>query len=284
MQENYKILVVDDDMRLRALLERYLAEQGFRVRSVANAEQMDRLLTRESFHLMVLDLMLPGEDGLSICRRLRSQSNPMPIIMVTAKGEEVDRIVGTEIGADDYIPKPFNPRELLARIRAVLRRQANELPGAPSQEEAVIAFGKFKLNLGTREMFREDEPMPLTSGEFAVLKALVSHPREPLSRDKLMNLARGREYSAMERSIDVQISRLRRMVEEDPAHPRYIQTVWGWATSLYRTALKHEAIALLATKFICPYVIAHRHLAVRQPGDDLSGGAELRDFAEPPAV
>lgn len=132
MQENYKILVVDDDMRLRALLERYLTEQGFRVRSVANAEQMDRLLTRESFHLMVLDLMLPGEDGLSICRRLRSQSNPMPIIMVTAKGEEVDRIVGLEIGADDYIPKPFNPRELLARIRAVLRRQANELPGAPS--------------------------------------------------------------------------------------------------------------------------------------------------------
>ncbi|HAM6471937.1 TPA: two-component system response regulator OmpR [Escherichia coli] len=227
MQENYKILVVDDDMRLRALLERYLTEQGFQVRSVANAEQMDRLLTRESFHLMVLDLMLPGEDGLSICRRLRSQSNPMPIIMVTAKGEEVDRIVGLEIGADDYIPKPFNPRELLARIRAVLRRQANELPGAPSQEEAVIAFGKFKLNLGTREMFREDEPMPLTSGEFAVLKALVSHPREPLSRDKLMNLARGREYSAMERSLDVQISRLRRMVEEDPAHPRYIQTVWG---------------------------------------------------------
>lgn len=282
MQENYKILVVDDDMRLRALLERYLTEQGFQVRSVANAEQMDRLLTRESFHLMVLDLMLPGEDGLSICRRLRSQSNPMPIIMVTAKGEEVDRIVGLEIGADDYIPKPFNPRELLARIRAVLRRQANELPGAPSQEEAVIAFGKFKLNLGTREMFREDEPMPLTSGEFAVLKALVSHPREPLSRDKLMNLARGREYSAMERSIDVQISRLRRMVEEDPAHPRYIQTVWG--TSLYRTVLKHEAIALLATKFICPYVIAHRHLAVCQPGDDLSGGAELRDFAEPPAV
>lgn len=208
----------------------------------------------------------------------------MPIIMVTAKGEEVDRIVGLEIGADDYIPKPFNPRELLARIRAVLRRQANELPGAPSQEEAVIAFGKFKLNLGTREMFREDEPMPLTSGEFAVLKALVSHPREPLSRDKLMNLARGREYSAMERSIDVQISRLRRMVEEDPAHPRYIQTVWGWATSLYRTVLKHEANALLTAKFICPHAVAHRHLAVRQPGDDLPRGAELRDFAEPPAV
>ena len=245
MQENYKILVVDDDMRLRALLERYLTEQGFQVRSVANAEQMDRLLTRESFHLMVLDLMLPGEDGLSICRRLRSQSNPMPIIMVTAKGEEVDRIVGLEIGADDYIPKPFNPRELLARIRAVLRRQANELPGAPSQEEAVIAFGKFKLNLGTREMFREDEPMPLTSGEFAVLKALVSHPREPLSRDKLMNLARGREYSAMERSIDVQISRLRRMVEEDPAHPRYIQTVTLLFVSLVTTYLVVLNFAIL---------------------------------------
>lgn len=140
MQENYKILVVDDDMRLRALLERYLTEQGFRVRSVANAEQMDRLLTRESFHLMVLDLMLPGEDGLSICRRLRSQSNPMPIIMVTAKGEEVDRIVGLEIGADDYIPKPFNPRELLARIRAVLRRQGERAAG-----RAVAGRGGYRL-------------------------------------------------------------------------------------------------------------------------------------------
>lgn len=227
MQENYKILIVDDDMRLRSLLERYLTEQGFQVRSTANAEQMNRILTRESIHLIVLDLMLPGEDGLSICRRLRSQNNPIPIIMVTAKGEEVDRIVGLEIGADDYIPKPFNPRELLARIRAVLRRQANELPGAPAQDEAVIRFGKFKLNLGTREMFQDDESMPLTSGEFAVLKVLVSYPREPLSRDKLMSLARGREYSAMERSIDVQISRLRRMIEDDPTHPRYIQTVWG---------------------------------------------------------
>ena len=137
MQENHKILVVDDDMRLRALLERYLTEQGFVVRSVANAEQMDRLLVRESFHLMVLDLMLPGEDGLSICRRLRSQDNNIPIIMLTAKGDEIDRIVGLEVGADDYLPKPFNPRELLARLRAILRRHTTELPGAPSQEEAV---------------------------------------------------------------------------------------------------------------------------------------------------
>ncbi|CDG96717.1 response regulator in two-component regulatory system with EnvZ, regulates ompF and ompC expression (OmpR family) [Xenorhabdus bovienii str. puntauvense] len=227
MQESYKILVVDDDMRLRALLERYLSEQGFQVRSVANAEQMDRLLTRESIQLIVLDLMLPGEDGLSICRRLRSQHNPIPIIMVSAKGEEVDRIVGLEIGADDYLVKPFNPRELLARMRAVMRRQSHELPGAPRPDNAVVKFGKFKLDLGTREMFHEDEQLSLTSGEFSVLKVLVSHPREPLSRDKLMSLARGREYGAMERSIDVQVSRLRRLIEEDPAHPRYIQTVWG---------------------------------------------------------
>ncbi|EPJ2746912.1 two-component system response regulator OmpR [Vibrio parahaemolyticus] len=227
MQENHKILVVDDDARLRALLERYLSEQGFQVRSVANGEQMDRLLTRENFHLMVLDLMLPGEDGLSICRRLRHANNMLPILMLTAKGDEVDRIVGLEVGADDYLPKPFNPRELLARIKAVLRRQTVELPGAPSTEEKVVEFGEFRLNLGTREMFRGDETMPLTSGEFAVLKSLVTNAREPMSRDKLMNMARGREYSAMERSIDVQISRLRRMLEDDPSKPRYIQTVWG---------------------------------------------------------
>ncbi|MGF1724485.1 two-component system response regulator OmpR [Photobacterium nomapromontoriensis] len=227
MQENYKILVVDDDMRLRALLERYLSEQGFQVRSVANGEQMDRLLARETFHLMVLDLMLPGEDGLSICRRLRNANNMLPILMLTAKGDEVDRIVGLEVGADDYLPKPFNPRELLARIRAVLRRQTVEVPGAPSIDSKTIEFGEFRLNLGTREMFRGENSMPLTSGEFAVLKALVTNAREPMSRDKLMNMARGREYSAMERSIDVQISRLRRMIEEDPSRPRYIQTVWG---------------------------------------------------------
>ncbi|HAS4537131.1 TPA: two-component system response regulator OmpR [Vibrio cholerae] len=227
MVENHKVLVVDDDARLRALLERYLSEQGFQVRSVANGEQMDRLLTRENFHLMVLDLMLPGEDGLSICRRLRNSNNMIPILMLTAKGDEIDRIVGLEVGADDYLPKPFNPRELLARIKAVLRRQVIEAPGAPSAEETIIEFGEFRLNLGTREMFRGEEAMPLTSGEFAVLKALVTNAREPLSRDKLMNMARGREYSAMERSIDAQISRLRRMLEVDPSKPRYIQTVWG---------------------------------------------------------
>ncbi|BDM62842.1 DNA-binding response regulator [Shewanella sp. NFH-SH190041] len=226
-QETSKILVVDDDMRLRALLERYLVEQGFQVRAAGNAEQMNRLLERENFHLLVLDLMLPGEDGLSICRRLRQAGNPLPIIMLTAKGDEVDRIIGLELGADDYLPKPFNPRELLARINAVMRRRVQEIPGAPSQQEEMVSFGDFQLNLATREMTHGDEAIALTSGEFAVLKVLVSHPREPLSRDKLMNLARGRDYSALERSIDVQVSRLRRLIEKDAANPRYIQTVWG---------------------------------------------------------
>ena len=226
MNTIHTICIVDDDEEIRSLLSDYLRRNGFSTCTAGNAAEFLEIQRRVPCSLIVMDIMLPGMNGLELFRTLRAEST-VPVIFLTALGDITDRIVGLELGADDYLSKPFEPRELLARIRAVLRRQANELPGAPSQEEAVIAFGKFKLNLGTREMFREDEPMPLTSGEFAVLKALVSHPREPLSRDKLMNLARGREYSAMERSIDVQISRLRRMVEEDPAHPRYIQTVWG---------------------------------------------------------
>nr|WP_274707214.1 two-component system response regulator OmpR [Aliidiomarina quisquiliarum] len=222
-----RILIVDDDVRLRALLERYLTDQGFQVRAVADSGQMDRLLLRETFHLIVLDLMLPGENGIAICQRLRSKNNSIPIIMLTAKGDEADRILGLEVGADDYMPKPFNPRELLARIRAVLRRQVRETPGAPSSDGQEVEFGGFCFNLATRELHRGIEVINLTSGEFAVLKALVNHAREPLSRDKLMHLARGRDYSAMERSIDVQVSRLRRIIEADPSNPRYLQTVWG---------------------------------------------------------
>ncbi|MFZ2289274.1 MAG: two-component system response regulator OmpR [Halopseudomonas yangmingensis] len=225
--EGEKILIVDDDARLRRLLERFLSEQGYRVRAVENTEQMDRLLSRELYSLIVLDLMLPGEDGLSACKRLRDQGNETPIIMLTAKGDEGSRIQGLEMGADDYLPKPFNPRELVARIKAVLRRQAPQVPGAPSSDDDSVAFGEFVLNLGTRELVRGNEVHMLTTGEFAVLKALVQHPREPLTRDKLMQLARGREWDALERSIDVQISRLRRMLEPDPSKPRYIQTVWG---------------------------------------------------------
>ncbi len=222
-----KILVVDDDSRLRALLQRYLEEQGYLVKAVADGEQMDRALSREIYSLMVLDLMLPGEDGMSICERLRKENNAIPIIMLTAKGDDADRINGLEAGADDYLPKPFNPRELLARVKAVLRRQVKELPGAPSQQEEVVSFGPFSLDLSTRTLTKDGEAVALTTGEFAVMKALVQHPREPLTRDKLMNLARGREWSAMERSIDVQVSRLRRLIEDDPSNSRYIQTVWG---------------------------------------------------------
>ncbi len=222
-----KILVVDDDARLRSLLQRFLEEQGFTVKAVADGEQMERVLARELYSLMVLDLMLPGEDGMSICQRLRKAGNAIPIIMLTAKGDDNDRISGLEAGADDYLAKPFNPRELSARIKAVLRRQTKELPGAPSQQETVVSFGPYTLNLATRMLTKNGEELSLTTGEFAVMKALVQHPREPLTRDKLMNLARGREWSAMERSIDVQVSRLRRMIEDDPSNSRYIQTVWG---------------------------------------------------------
>lgn len=222
-----RLLVVDDDVRLRNLLQRFLEEQGYTVRAVADAVQMDRALGRELFALMVLDLMLPGEDGMAICRRLREAGNNLPIIMLTAKGADSDRISGLEAGADDYLAKPFNPQELLARIKAVLRRQQRELPGAPSQQLEVVTFGPWRLDLSTRQLDKHGENVALTTGEFAVLKALVQHPREPLSRDKLMNLARGREWGAMERSIDVQVSRLRRLIEDNPAKARYIQTVWG---------------------------------------------------------
>jgi two-component system phosphate regulon response regulator OmpR len=224
-----KILVVDDDLRLRDLLNRYLTEQGFSVRAVADATDMNRHLTRERYDLMVLDLMLPGEDGLSICRRLRGGNETMPIIMLTAKGDDVDRIVGLEVGADDYLAKPFNPRELVARIQAVLRRRpAPQPPGAPSADTQVVQFGAFTFNLGTRTLTKNGEDVPLTTGEFALLKVLVQHPRTPLSRDKLMELARGREFGAFDRSIDVQVSRLRRLIEPDPAKPAFIQTVWGF--------------------------------------------------------
>jgi len=232
IESKQKILVVDDDLRLRDLLNRYLTEQGFAVKTVENAEAMDKALAREHYNLIVLDLMLPGEDGLSICRRLRGKdanAAAIPIVMLTAKGDDVDRIVGLEMGADDYLPKPFNPRELVARIHAVLRRQTSPLPpGAPASSEGVVEFGTVAVNLATRTLTQNGKAVALTTGEFAVLKVLVQHPRQPLSRDRLMELARGREYEVFDRSIDVQISRLRKLVENDSSKPRYIQTVWGF--------------------------------------------------------
>jgi len=224
-----RILVVDDDMRLRDLLLRYLNEQGFTVDAAQDAPAMDRALAGKTYELIVLDLMLPGEDGLSICRRLRAAKMDVPIIMLTAKGDDVERIIGLEMGADDYLPKPFNPRELVARIQAVLRRRAPAPPaGAPADSEGSIAFGAFTLNLATRRLISGSNEISLTTGEFSLLKILAMHPREPLSRDKLMQLARGRDHEAFDRSIDVQVSRLRKIIEPDPANPIHIQTVWGY--------------------------------------------------------
>jgi two-component system phosphate regulon response regulator OmpR len=225
----HRILVVDDDLRLRDLLKRYLTEQGFGVETVPDGAAMDHNFRRTRYDLMVLDLMLPGEDGLAICRRLRATGNDVPIIMLTAKGDDVDRIVGLEMGADDYLAKPFNPRELVARISAVMRRQAPAAaPGAPAREDTVIAFGPFTFNLGTRALARDGQPIALTTGEYSVLKVFAENPREPLSRDKLMDRARGREHESYDRSIDVQVSRLRKLLGEDPQSPRYLQTVWGF--------------------------------------------------------
>jgi two-component system phosphate regulon response regulator OmpR len=223
-----KIVIVDDDARIRDLLRRFLAQEGYDVLLAEDARALQRITSRETVDLLVLDVMLPGEDGLSICRRLRQAGDKTPIIMLTAKGEDVDRILGLEIGADDYLGKPFNPRELLARIHAVLRRRpVIEAPGAPTAEQEVMRFGEFTFDLAARQLSRNGQEIPLTTGEFAMLKALVRHPRQSLSRDKLAQLARGRDFEPFDRSLDVQISRLRKLIEVDPANPRIIQTVWG---------------------------------------------------------
>ncbi len=210
------------------MLRRYLSQEGFDVLLAEDGRSLDRILQRETIDLIVLDLMLPGEDGLSICRRMRAAGNKTPIIMLTAKGEEVERINGLEMGADDYLGKPFNPRELLARIHAVLRRRPQaEVPGAPASEKEVVSFSEFIFDLGARSLSKNGQDIALTTGEFAMLKALVRHPRQPMTRDKLAQLARGRDFEPFDRSLDVQISRLRKMIELDPASPKIIQTVWG---------------------------------------------------------
>ena len=222
------IAVVDDDTRLNDLLRRYLCQHGFAVVSASNGQELLGLTLKRRIDLIILDIMMPAMDGMSLCRRLRSSDDRTPIIMLTAKCHSHSRILGLESGADDYLTKPFNPRELLARIRAVLSRVRNiEHPGAPSVPSKIFRFDSFELNLARRTLSKSGHDIPITTAEFSVLKVFARHPNELLSRDRLMALARGREYGAFDRSLDVQISRLRKLIEANPTKPAYIQTVWG---------------------------------------------------------
>jgi len=227
MRDQPHILVVDDDREIRDLLARYLSRHGFRVRGAADGREMRRALADWSIDLIVLDLMLPGEDGLTLCRRLRAESQ-IPVIMLTAKGDEIDRIVGLEMGADDYAAKPFNPRELLARIKAVLRRADGAAGPAAGERANRVRFAGWRLDFGRRELVSPaDVLVPLSAGEYDLLVAFVGHPQRVLSRDQLLDLARGREAQPFDRSIDVQVSRLRRKIEADAANPEIIKTVRG---------------------------------------------------------
>ncbi len=220
------ILVVDDDREIRELLARFLAKHGLRVSAAKDGVEMMKILDGSAVDLVVLDLMLPGEDGLSLCRRLRAKSS-LPVIMLTAMGEDTDRIVGLEMGADDYLPKPFNPRELLARIKAVLRR-VQAVPTVDSPVGDVVRFDGWSMELGARRLVSpEGAEVELSTGEYELLLAFVTHPRRVLSRDQLLDLARGRSAAPFDRSIDIQVMRLRRKIESDPKEPRLIKTVRG---------------------------------------------------------
>ncbi len=220
------ILVVDDDREIRELLARFLTRHGLRVSTARDGVDMMKALDGSAVDLVVLDLMLPGEDGLSLCRRLRAGST-LPVIMLTAMGEDTDRIVGLEMGADDYLPKPFNPRELLARIKAVLRRM-QAAPAAESPAGDTMRFDGWTMELGARRLLSPDgTEVELSTGEYELLLAFITHPRRVLSRDLLLDLARGRSAAPFDRSIDIQVMRLRRKIESDPKEPRLIKTVRG---------------------------------------------------------
>jgi two-component system phosphate regulon response regulator OmpR len=217
-----RLLVVDDDRELRELLHRYLSDNGFAVTTVNDGLDMARELEAKPFDLVILDLMLPGDDGLTLTRQLRQHSD-VPVIMLSAKGDDVDRIVGIEMGADDYLAKPFNPRELLARIRSLLRR----CPGRGSQRPNQYTFAHFRVDLTTRALFSDDRPVELTAGEFMLLKIFLEHPETAMSRDELTQKLKGYERHPSDRSIDVQVTRLRKKLEPDPARPTFIRTLWG---------------------------------------------------------
>jgi two-component system, OmpR family, response regulator len=229
MDNSAHILVVDDDREIRDLLARFLVKHGLRVTTARDGVEMMKALDDRRIDLVVLDLMLPGEDGLSLTQRLRSKGETIPVVMLTAMGEDTDRIVGLEMGADDYLAKPFNPRELLARIKAVLRRSQGALPVAAGATGGTrLSFAGWKVDMATRDLTSPDGVvMTLSAGEFDLLQAFVEHPRRVLSRDQLLDLARGRAAVPFDRSIDIQVSRLRRKLGDDAKEPQMIKTVRG---------------------------------------------------------
>ncbi|MEB3246605.1 MAG: response regulator [Synechococcus sp.] len=228
MSKASMIWVIDDDPELRKMVGTYLIDQGYEVRCLCDVKQMEARLEFQRPDLLVLDLMMPGDDGLTALRRLRDAGDDLPVVMLTARGDAVDRIIGLEQGADDYLGKPFLPRELSARIEAVLRRRSAAPAGTPLAEGGEVIFGENVLDLSARTLVKDGTPLVITSGEFSLLAAFVQHPHRPLSRERLIELARGPGSETDSRSMDVQVSRVRKLVEPDPTRPRYVQTVWGY--------------------------------------------------------
>ena len=223
--EQPHIALVDDDPKIRELTAKYLSDQELSVKTAANGSELDELMKNNNISLIILDLMMPEESGLNICQRLRVNNVEIPIIMLTAKGDEVDRIVGLEMGADDYLPKPFNPRELLARVNAILRRQQHN---SIQNTKDIFEFGNFSFDISNRSLHKNGQEIQITAGEYDLLRVFADRPKQPLSRDQIMQLAKGKELDVFDRSIDVQISRLRRLIEEDPNKPKFLQTKWGF--------------------------------------------------------
>ena len=222
-----RVLILDDDADLRSMLCRYLSERGIAVQTADRAARLDQMLQREPYDVLVLDITMPDEDGLSVCRRLRAAGQTIPILMLTARGDPADRIVGLEMGADDYLAKPFEPRELIARLHAMLRRQDMARQASSWENEQIVQFGPFVLNVSRMELMRNGEAVSLTNMEFRLLHLFTANPRRPLSRDHLQEKLKGRDLEAFDRGIDVLISRLRGKIEEKPAAPKYLRTVWG---------------------------------------------------------
>jgi two-component system, OmpR family, phosphate regulon response regulator OmpR len=219
-----QIIVVDDDPELRHLLRQVLSDYGFSVRALADAKSLIKQLAREPAHAIVLDLMMPDEDGLMICRQLRASGDETPILMLTARGDPMDRILGLEMGADDYLAKPFAPRELVARLSAILRRTSARTPTRP---QAQFQFGPFTIDTLAMTVLRDGATIPLSSREYALLTTLAASSGHPLSRPQLIDRALGRDADVTDRAIDVQIARLRKALGEDPNNPQWIKTVWG---------------------------------------------------------